>query len=140
MQKQKVKNHFWHHSFKTISHQPEAWYRNPPQVQQDDPTCPLCLKEPETITHFLMECSVLEQTRRPKVSGILTQLVGRNMKIPKTAHEWCLTILNGGIFLQSAGVRLESRITELETACSRFCHTMHIERDTRINSMLMDKY
>ena len=39
-----------------------------------DPTCPLCLKEPETITHFLMECVVLEQTRRPKVSGILAQL------------------------------------------------------------------
>ncbi len=105
-----------------------------------DPTCPLCLKEPETITHFLMECAVLEQTRRPKVSGILAQLEGRGLKTPTTAHEWCLTILNGGRLLQTTGVQLESRLTKLETACIRFCHTVHIERDTRIDSMLMDKF
>ena len=67
--------------------------------------------------------------------------IGRaGLKTPRTAHEWCFTILNGGRFLQTTVVQLESRLTELETACSRFCHTMHIERDTRINSMLIDKY
>ena len=105
-----------------------------------DTTCPLCKVAPETITHFLMECVKLEATRRAKTSNILIQMQSYNMDIPKSSEEWSLAVLNGGWFQRNKTGKRRMRHAELETACSRFCETMHKERDMQINSALMEKY
>ena len=38
-----------------------------------DPTCVLCQQKPETIEHILIECKVLEDTRRPILETVITE-------------------------------------------------------------------
>ena len=39
---------------------------------QVDPTCMMCQQAPETVGHFLVECSVLEEKRRPIMDSIFS--------------------------------------------------------------------
>ena len=39
---------------------------------QVDPTCMMCQQAPETVDHFLVECSVLEEKRRPIMDSIFS--------------------------------------------------------------------
>ena len=38
-----------------------------------DPTCVLCQQKPETIEHILIECTALEDTRRPILETFITE-------------------------------------------------------------------
>ena len=35
-----------------------------------DPTCQVCSSSPETLTHFIMECPILEAIRNPIIGDI----------------------------------------------------------------------
>ena len=49
-----------------------------------DPTCQLCHKADETITHFLLNCPVLESSRRPATESILH--IARYIAVPYRSY------------------------------------------------------
>ncbi len=102
-----------------------------------DTTCPLCKKDPETMTHFLMECESLEQVRCHKLTSLQLQLESHKMRIPDTPYQWSLAILNGGIMVDENNA-CKSVYADVESACSRYCHYLHRQRDIMLNCIIME--
>ena len=86
-------------------------------VRKND-TCPLCKEEPETTTHFLLQCSTLSLVRLPYISRILDLCRQQSISIdPETLTR---------IILDSTHLPIPNTIHE--TTCRNFVFKLHNTR------------
>ena len=94
---------------------------------QVDPTCMLCQQAPETVDHFLVECSVLEEKRRPIIDSIFSLVNG--LFEPALASEELVQILldcSKLVGCQSDRSVLAT-MKNLEKLSKRLCYILHTE-------------
>ena len=95
---------------------------------QIDATCQLCHQADETIDHFLLDCSCLEQTRQPALGSIID--IANSLPIsPDEGTNLLQLILDSSRFAEGSGASpLSTLLTDLDMHCRRLCYKLHTER------------
>ena len=86
-------------------------------INQSD-TCPLCKRDPETTTHFILQCSKLSATRLPYIRRIMDMCRNQNISIDLESIT--------RIVLDST--HLPVPIPNHEETCRNFVFKMHNQR------------
>ena len=92
-----------------------------------DPTCLLCKKDPETTTHFLLECHQLEKIRNPLLSEINHHLSEIGLSLPSENPIKCLLNMGPSKKLQ-LGKKVRVKLSALSNKVSLLCLKLHNER------------
>ena len=94
---------------------------------QIDATCQLCHQADETIDHFLLDCSCLEQTRQPALGSIID--IANSLSIsPDERTNLLQLILDSSRFAEGSGASpLSTLLTDLNMHCRRLCYKLHTE-------------
>ena len=92
-------------------------------------TCPLCQKDPETMPHFLLNCPVLDEARRPKLKKIIELLHQHHIQITSET-EVTQAILDCSKFWWIP----EPARYHIETLTRRLCYDLHRERSCIIGN------
>ena len=100
---------------------------------QIDASCQLCHQADETIDHFLLDCSSLEQTRQPVLGSIID--IANSLSISSDERTNLLQlILDSSRFAEgSEASPLSTLLTDLDMHCRRLCHKLHTERYKRLS-------
>ena len=117
--------------------------------QEESALCPLCKSEEEDVSHFLLRCP-----KRYQSSSMLRDLQcmyeADGRRPPTSHHELTSAILNGwgycmgghvGFCSQDSScniIKLNEKGTPANQLCNTICHHMHVNRDHKLNSLLMD--
>lgn len=100
---------------------------------QVDPTCLMCQQEPETVDHFLVGCSALEDKRCMIMDSIIRSLADFT-ELPMTADQLVQIILDcSKVIDRSSRKRIEQPVRDFEKLTRRLCYTLHTERYKRLN-------
>ena len=83
-------------------------------INQSD-TCPLCKEDPETTTHFILQCSKLSATRLPYIRRIMDTC--RNQKISVDPESITKIVLDS--------THLPSPVSNHEETCRNFLFKIH---------------
>ena len=101
--------------------------------------CPVCEKQDETVTHFLLECQELSKHRND-LYKLYHFYEEEGLQPPNTPYEITSAIINGDRYCSSLGssvVKLKLWCRDAHNLCSMFCHRLIKERDYIINARLM---
>ena len=99
---------------------------------QVDPTCMLCQQGPETVDHFLVECSALEEKRRPIMDSIFSSMCELFEPSPDT-EDLVQTLLDCSKVIDCLnGKSILPTVKNLEKLSKRLCYTLHTERYKRL--------
>ena len=90
---------------------------------QVDPTCMLCKESEETLTHFILECSVLDSVRKPILEEITLFLEEAGVDFVNSSSDTQLQLILDHHKL----IKCASSI-ELEHHCRRLCYSLHCSR------------
>ena len=90
---------------------------------QVDPTCMLCKESEETLTHFILECSVLDSVRKPILEEITLLLEEAGVDFVNSSSDTQLQLILDHHKL----IKCASSI-ELEHHCRRLCYALHCSR------------
>lgn len=85
--------------------------------------CPLCQQESETLDHFILKCSTLEDIRKPFLKKITKKLQVLNL-VPTSDEEWLQCILD----TPGATLSTYQERRELECITRRLCFALHNRR------------
>ena len=122
------------------------------QRQGEDVICPLCGDAPETPTHHLIQCRVLEAARGDLVARLCQTYARAGLRSPSTPFELCSAVLNGGAYqhgqempntgkiLMTYTIRTylklkPAHIKTVHQLCNLICHKLWITR----NSLIRDR-
>ena len=135
--------------------QAATWRRE----QGEDPTCPLCHLEDETLLHLMTRCPKLDHVRAKKIPVMQGLYTAENLDPPQTQNEICSAMLNGGAYqvdrnspihtqqahtktqtvAQTPVIALSSkRIIPAHQLASSYCHQLVVQRDILINNNIMN--
>ena len=93
---------------------------SPTAGQQRSETCPLCKDEPETVSHFLLQCPSLQKERRIYLPRVLETY--RKHSIPIDVNEITKIILDSN--------HLEQYDRAHEVTCRNMVYKLHHKRAT----------
>lgn len=100
---------------------------------QIDPTCMMCNQEPETVDHFLIRCSTLNQVRKPIMDSIL-RCVERFMQVPVEDEVLVRLLLDcTGVISDLKDGCVQNLIQDFERLTKRLCYALHTERYKNLN-------
>ena len=95
---------------------------------QVDPTCMMCQQAPETVDHFLVECSVLEEKRRPIMDSIFS-LVNELFESALASEKLVQILLDCSKLVDCQNDRsVLPTVNKLEKLSKRLCYILHTER------------
>ena len=92
-----------------------------------DPTCMLCGQAPETVEHFLVECSALEDTRQPIIEE-LQQCCSELLPETHVHNDIVQIILDPSRLIPMKRGTLSPKQIDLHRQAKRLCHSLHLER------------
>ena len=95
---------------------------------QVDPTCMMCQQAPETVDHFLVECSEFEEKRRPIMDSIFS-LVNELFEPALASEELVQILLDCSKLVDCQNDRsVLPTVNKLEKLSKRLCYILHTER------------
>ena len=98
-----------------------------------DPTCLMCMEEPETVEHFLVKCSALAGVRQPIMDGIVRCVEGFMQTPIETETLVQILLDSAGVFGDLKDSQVKNAIKDIETLSKRLCYALHTERYKRLN-------
>ena len=100
---------------------------------QVDPTCMLCQQDPETVGHFLVECTALEEKRRPIMDSIVSSLI-EITDSPADSEDLVNILLDCSKVIDIKNDKSILPVIEnIEKLSKRLCYTLHTERYKKLN-------
>ena len=110
---------------------------------RDTNKCPLCDLHDETMTHFLLQCTKLENIRKDLITKLIKFYSEEELPVPTSLPEMTSAILNGDRFFSPTRlsiIKLKENNRDAHNLSSSICHRLLRERDHLINTFLMEKY
>ena len=91
---------------------------------QVNPTCLMCYRDPETVGHFLVECSALKEKRCIIIDSIVQSMVSFT-ESPATTEELVQIILDcSKVTDRSSGKHVNQSVRDFEKLTRRLCYTL----------------
>ena len=110
-----------------------------------DPTCLLCKLKPESLEHFLLDCSILQETRLPYLHE-LTQFLHSFRNCLKCSYSYPITvdtkfIVDPSSSLCACGCKCgcRSNCFKAEYIARKLCFALHTQRNNVLNSLPSNK-
>lgn len=88
--------------------------------------CPLCKSDPETLSHFLMDCPVLSHVRRPHMENLRKQTSAAGIEIPPDLESMVKYVLDPTHFAPAQYTEVLEHITR------DLCFALHNMRSTTL--------
>ena len=91
-----------------------------------DPTCLLCNAGAETLSHFLLDCTTLENIRQPILRDI--KIVLKDSDIDLSNNQTLIQLLT-----DCSAIVDEKTVHEIIFHARRLCYALHVERYKRLS-------